>query len=188
MSVRESLLALLAAGPKHGYQLKSEFEARTAGVWALNIGQVYSTLERLERDGMVIGGSADAEGRRAFSLTDAGQGALTEFLLHSSSDDTPSRDGLMLKVLMAIDTPGVNALEVISAERTARMASLQAKRRALRDANVNGDLSKRLAYDALIATTESELRWLDICEERLVHRAAPDHLPTSSPDESKDRS
>ncbi len=170
MSVRESLLALLAAGPRHGYQLKSEFEGRTAGVWTLNIGQVYSTLERLERDGLVSAGEADAEGRRAYSLTDPGREVLDTFLTRPSGDETPSRDGLMLKILIAIDTPGADPLALISAERGARMASLQGRRRALRDANVNGDLAARLAFDALIATTESELRWLDICEERLTAR------------------
>ncbi len=53
MSVRHSLLALLEEGPRYGYQLRSEFEHRTAAAWPLNVGQVYSTLARLERDGLV---------------------------------------------------------------------------------------------------------------------------------------
>lgn len=168
MSVRESLLALLASGPRHGYQLRTEFEERTAGIWPLNIGQVYSTLERLERDGMVVGGEADAEGRRAFDLTPAGREELTRFLLAPSDGETPARDELMLKVLIAIETDGVDALDVIQAERGARMGSLQARRRAHREAGVNGELAAGLAFDALITRTESELRWLDICEERIL--------------------
>jgi DNA-binding PadR family transcriptional regulator len=170
VSVRESLLALLASGPRHGYQLKSEFEARTAGVWALNIGQVYSTLERLERDGLVVGCDADAEGRRAFDLTAAGRDELDRYLRTPGGDEAPTRDGLMMKVLIAVDTEGVDSLQVIQAERAARMGTLQARRRDLREANVNGELAKRLAFDALIATTESELRWLDMCEERILDR------------------
>lgn len=168
MSVRESLLALLASGPRHGYQLRAEFEERTAGIWPLNIGQVYSTLERLERDGLVAGGEADGEGRRDFTLTATGREELVRFLLEPGGEDVPSRDGLMLKVLIAIETEGVDPLQVIQTERSSRMGALQVRRRAHRDAGVNGDLAAGLAFDALISRTESELRWLDICEERIL--------------------
>ena len=53
MSVRHALLALLSEGPKYGLQLRQEFEAKTGEVWPLNVGQVYTTLQRLERDGLV---------------------------------------------------------------------------------------------------------------------------------------
>src|SRR5271168_1957326 len=53
MSVRHALLALLSEGPKYGLQLREEFEANTGQVWPLNVGQVYTTLQRLERDGLV---------------------------------------------------------------------------------------------------------------------------------------
>ena len=57
MTVRHALLALLSEGPKYGLQLRQEFEARTGGVWPLNVGQVYTTLQRLERDGQVVAAS-----------------------------------------------------------------------------------------------------------------------------------
>ena len=63
MSVRHALLALLSEGPKYGLQLREEFEARTGEVWPLNVGQVYTTLQRLERDGLVE--SDDDEARTA---------------------------------------------------------------------------------------------------------------------------
>lgn len=179
MSVRDSLLALLASGPRHGYQLRSEFEARTAGIWPLNIGQVYSTLERLERDGMVASGEADGDGRRAFGLTPTGREELTRFLLEPGGEDVPTRDGLMLKVLIAIDTEGIDALQVVQAERSARMGALQGRRRAHRDADLNGDMAAGLAFDALITRTESELRWLDICEERILARRRTPDPPTN---------
>ena len=50
MSIRHALLALLSEGPKYGLQLRQEFEAGTGEVWPLNVGQVYTTLQRLERD------------------------------------------------------------------------------------------------------------------------------------------
>lgn len=171
MSIRESLLALLAAGPRHGYQLRGEFEAATGGVWPLNVGQVYTTLERLERDGLVQGGDPDGEGRRSFELTPAGRAAIDGFMMTPGGRDAPSRDGLMMKVLIALAAPGVDALEVIRAERSARMAVLQERRRGSREAGLNGALAPRLALDALVTLTESELRWLDLCEERILAAA-----------------
>ena len=69
MSVRHALLALLSEGPKYGLQLRQEFEARTGEVWPLNVGQVYTTLQRLERDGLVESDDADAEGPRRDSTS-----------------------------------------------------------------------------------------------------------------------
>ena len=74
MAVREGLLALLNEGPRHGYQLKTEFEAATGGVWPLNVGQVYTTLDRLERDGLV--GIAESGGQKVYSITSDGVAAL----------------------------------------------------------------------------------------------------------------
>ncbi|MDH4147522.1 MAG: PadR family transcriptional regulator, partial [Acidimicrobiia bacterium] len=54
MSIRHGLLALLSEGPKYGAQLRTEFEERTGATWPLNVGQVYTTLSRLERDGLVV--------------------------------------------------------------------------------------------------------------------------------------
>ena len=64
MSVRYGLLALLDAGPRHGYNLKTAFERRTGGSWALNIGQVYTTIQRLERDALVESICAADDDRR----------------------------------------------------------------------------------------------------------------------------
>ena len=73
MGVREGLLALLDREPAHGYQLKTGFEAATGGVWSLNVGQVYATLERLERDGLVASDDADeVTGKRSYRITTAG--------------------------------------------------------------------------------------------------------------------
>ena len=102
MAVREGLLALLREGPRHGYQLKTEFESATGGVWPLNIGQVYTTLDRLERDGLVE--LHEAVGvQKTYMITRSGVAALGEWWQTVPSDDPPPRDELMLKVLMAVD-------------------------------------------------------------------------------------
>ena len=87
MSIRHGLLALLERGPSHGYQLRAEFDAATGATWPLNVGQVYTTLDRLERDGLVAqDGEPDADGRIAYRITDAGRAGAdaTGFALRSA--------------------------------------------------------------------------------------------------------
>ena len=77
MSVRHALLALLSEGPKYGMQLKEEYEGATGDAWPLNVGQVYTTLQRLERDGLVESNDAgDDERQRDYRITARGQGEL----------------------------------------------------------------------------------------------------------------
>ena len=70
MSVRHALLALLSEGPKYGLQLRQEFEARTGEVWPLNVGQVYTTLQRLERDGLVTSDDGDDGPQKGYRITE----------------------------------------------------------------------------------------------------------------------
>src|SRR6185436_16292004 len=102
MSVRYGLLALLAEAPTHGYQLKTAFERRTGGSWLLNIGQVYTTLQRLERDGLVeeIPGDAN-EDRRDFRITATGRRQLEGWFTTPVMPEGPARDELTIKVLLA---------------------------------------------------------------------------------------
>ncbi|MCK9904524.1 PadR family transcriptional regulator [Parafrankia colletiae] len=78
MSVRNGLLALLAERPMYGYQLRAEFETRTGSTWPLNIGQVYTTLRRLERDGLVTGDRAPSRADAAAPDTPAAEGPAAE--------------------------------------------------------------------------------------------------------------
>ena len=168
MAVREGLLALLSTGSRHGYQLKTGFEAATGGLWPLNVGQVYTTLERLERDGLVA--SSDADGQNRYELTYAGHGELGAWWGAVAFDEPPPRDELMLKVLMAIDHGGAHALEVITAQRTALTVLLQRRRRA---AGAADNLVATLAHDALVVRAEADLRWLDLCEARVRAASQP---------------
>jgi DNA-binding PadR family transcriptional regulator len=175
MGVREGLLALLDGEPRYGYQLKTAFEASTGGVWALNIGQVYTTLDRLARDGRVEVGPGDDAGRRTYSITEAGRSELARWLGASPADAPPPRDELLLKVLLALGTPNVDAREIIQAQRTGIVEALQAHRRRLRAEALGDDgLVGRLVVDALVLRLEADLRWLDLCEERLIAQAGPE--------------
>ena len=117
MSVRHALLALLSEGPTYGLQLREEFEARTGEVWPLNVGQVYTTLQRLERDGLVESEGADDGPQNVFQITETGTAELARWL-HTPPDlSAPPRDELVMKVLMAIRLPGTDVDEVIQTHR-----------------------------------------------------------------------
>ena len=118
MSVRHALLALLSEGPKYGLQLREEFEARTGEVWPLNVGQVYTTLQRLERDGLVESdGDAQDGPQKGFRITPAGAEELTGWLRTPSDMSSPPRDELVMKVLVALRVPGTDARDVIQVHR-----------------------------------------------------------------------
>src|ERR1700739_2735142 len=118
MSVRHALLALLSEGPKYGLQLREEFEARTGEVWPLNIGQVYTTLQRLERDGLIESdGTGDEGPQKGFRLTAAGGGDLGTWLRTPPDLSLPPRDELVIKVLVALRLPGTSAHDVMQAHR-----------------------------------------------------------------------
>ncbi len=179
MAVREGLLSLLAEGPRRGNQLKTGFEAATGGIWPLNVGQVYTTLDRLERDGLVA--TREADGQKTYELTAEGVAALGEWWQALPVDEPPPRDELMLKVLMAVEVGRDHALTVVTQHRTALLGLLQHHRRSRPrtpgGAVVEGEaLAAALVTDALVARAEADLRWLDACEARLVA------LPASTPD------
>jgi DNA-binding PadR family transcriptional regulator len=172
MPVREGLLALLADGPRNGHQLKVEFEATTGGIWPLNVGQVYTTLDRLARDGLVArshGNGNDEAGGKRYELTSSGREALAAWWELVPADEPPPRDELMLKVLFAATRGTGHAIDVITEQRTALLALLQTHRRASRVGGSDG-LVATMVRDALIVRAEADLRWLDLCEARLTAR------------------
>jgi DNA-binding PadR family transcriptional regulator len=186
VSVRLGLLALLDQSDMYGYQLKAEYEARTGGVWPLNIGQVYSTLDRLERDRLVAtvehpANGADTAGGREqkyYAITRAGRDALAEWFEETAGDDPPPRDELLAKVLLALAGGRDQALAVVTRQRTALTGALAARRRQVRAQRPASrgraeppDLASELVADALITRAEADLRWLDLCEARLVRLA-----------------
>ncbi|HEV7526264.1 MAG TPA: helix-turn-helix transcriptional regulator [Acidimicrobiia bacterium] len=171
MSVREGLLALLAEQPRNGHQLKVEFEAATGAVWPLNVGQVYTTLERLERDGFVARSNRDdTTAQKQYELTPAGREELAGWWSLIPADEPPPRDELMLKVLFAIGQGHEHALGVVTAHRTALLSLLQQRRREQRAATPDPDLATAMVRDALVVRAEADLRWLDLCEAHLSRR------------------
>ena len=175
MSVRNALLALLEQGPRYGYQLRAEFEHRTGGTWPLNVGQVYTTLSRLERDGLVAGQGADGEGHVMYAVTDAGRDEVVSWFTSPVPRTQPPREELAIKLALAVSVPGVDVGTVIQQQRSATMAALQDYTRLKRRPTGQGseELAWGLVLDSLVFTAEAEIRWLDHCEARL-RRAAYD--------------
>jgi DNA-binding PadR family transcriptional regulator len=167
MSVRHALLALLSERPKYGLQLREEFEARTGEVWPLNVGQVYTTLQRLERDGFV---QSDGEGedgpQKGFRITAEGEQELAAWLRTPPDLSSPPRDELVIKVLIALRMPGTDVFEVIQAHRRYLMQLMQQWTRIKEDAAAD-DLNLALAVDAELFRLDSVIRWLDTADGRL---------------------
>ncbi|MEV7090225.1 PadR family transcriptional regulator [Streptomyces sp. NPDC093085] len=176
MSIRHGLLALLEQGPRYGSQLRTEFESRTGSTWPLNVGQVYTTLARLERDGMVVQDGEDAAGHALYAITDAGHAELGAWYRTPVDRASPPRDELAIKLAMAVGAAGVDIREVIQAQRHHTVKAMQdytrLKTRALDPAPADRDeVAWLLVLEQLIFQTEAEARWLDHCEARLIRLA-----------------
>jgi DNA-binding PadR family transcriptional regulator len=172
VSVRHALLALLSEGPKYGLRLREEFEARTGEVWPLNVGQVYTTLQRLERDGLVESdGTAQDGPQKIFRITAEGQQELSAWLRTPPDLSAPPRDELVMKVLVAIRVPGTNVPDVIQVHRRYLVELMQQWTR-IKEAEAGSDLSLALVVDAELFRLDSVIRWLDAADGRIKRSAA----------------
>ena len=183
MSVRHALLALLSEGPKYGLQLREEFEERTGEVWPLNEGQVYTTLQRLERDGLVESDDTEATGpQKGFQITAAGERELAGWLRTPPDLASPPRDELVMKVLVAVRLPGTDVHEVIQVHRRYLVELMQQWTRIKED-EAEFDLGLALVIDAELFRLDAVIRWLDTADGRLKRaateppRAAPAAMP-----------
>ncbi|WP_329118568.1 PadR family transcriptional regulator [Streptomyces sp. NBC_01353] len=177
MSIRHGLLALLERGPRYGSQLRTEFESRTGSTWPLNVGQVYTTLNRLERDGMVAQGGEDDAGHALYAITDSGRAELKKWFEKPVDRTSPARDELAIKLAMAVGAPGVDIRAVIQSQRRHTVKAMQdytrLKAQALAalesgESRERDDVAWLLVLEQLIFQTEAEARWLDHCEARLI--------------------
>jgi DNA-binding PadR family transcriptional regulator len=178
MSIRHALLALLSEGPKYGLQLREEFEARTGEVWPLNVGQVYTTLQRLERDGLVESdGSGDEGPQKGFRITGAGAAELAGWLRTPPDLSSPPRDELVMKVLVATNVPGTDVHEVIQAHRRYLVQLMQQWTR-IKEEEAGADLNLALVVDAELFRLDAVVRWLDAADGRLKRAAADPAAPS----------
>ena len=175
MGLREGLLCLLAGGESHGYELKSELESTSGDIWRVNVGQVYTTLQRLERDGLVVNSTTTTDGGRViYALTNEGRAAAKEWMAEPVDLAVAGRDEISLKVLMAIRSGVEDPRRVVERQRGSTMGLLQ-DYTVLKAADGNDDMAWLLHLDRLILSAEAELKWLDRVENRL------DALPLTGP-------
>jgi DNA-binding PadR family transcriptional regulator len=162
------LLGLLDAEPRYGYELKAVFEGFLGGTWPLNIGQVYTTLTRLERDGLVEASVVPqdaAPDRKVFALTTAGKAELDRWASEPERGPVRLRDELFLKVAVRSITDGAAAAELIHAQRAAHLDALAEMTRLQRDPGLHP--STALLLEGAMFRLEADLRWLEVAESRL---------------------
>lgn len=170
MSVKHAILGLLAGKPLHGYELKSGFDDLVP-TSAMNVGQVYTTLDRLSRDRLVtheVVNQAERPDKKVYALTDDGRKELKEWLATPSGLDLDLRNETFLKLMLARRLRGADPLKVLAVERRACFDRLheatQAQAKAERD---NTSLPGRLLLDLAVLRLTAFLKWLDHCEEKL---------------------
>jgi DNA-binding PadR family transcriptional regulator len=165
----------------YGLQLQQEFEARTGEVWPLNVGQVYTTLQRLERDGLVESDETDGEGpQKDFRITPAGSHELGDWLRTPPDSAIPPRDELVIKVLVGLRLPGVDIHDIVQAHRRHLVETMQ-RFTHLKAEAPDHDIGLMLVVDAEIFRLEGILRWLDAADARLARFASSgaDEIPVS---------
>ena len=173
MSIGYVLLGVLAAGPAHGYELKREHDQRFPSAKPLAFGQVYATLARLERDGLVeAAGSTRGGGpeRTAYALTAAGEQALAAWLAEPEPAGPYPADDLVRKTVTALRTGG-DATAYLERQRRTHLARMRELLDLQDDAT---DTSARIAVDHVISHLDADLRWLETAADRMAReRQAP---------------
>lgn len=184
MSVRFGLMALLAEEPAYGAQLKAGFERRTGGTWPVNVGQVYTTLDRLQRDGFVWADEPDSEGRIRYRLTVSGEGEVARWWSTPVERANTPREELLIKLAIAITSPGVDGAAVAQAQRSATMRRLQQLTRLKQSIDPTADLAWLMVLEHQLFAAEAELRWLDQVEASVARYGRP--VPASGVGERAD--
>ena len=173
VSVRHALLALLSEGPKHGLLLQQEFEERTGEVWPLNVGQVYITLQRLERDGLVESDDGPKSGpQKKYSITSSGSTELDGWLRTPAGDVPPPRDELVIKVLISLRVPGADVHDIVQSHRR-HMIELMQRYSHLKMEAAEDDVGLALVADAELFRLDGVVRWLDAADTRLRLHSPP---------------
>ncbi|MFT2692938.1 helix-turn-helix transcriptional regulator [Clavibacter zhangzhiyongii] len=169
MSVRHALLAVLTEGTCYGYQLRTEFSRRTGTAVPLNVGQIYNTLDRLERDGLVVKGATDEAGHVPYTITEAGSAEVTAWL-GGAVAEVGGRDELLVKVALALSLPGADAGEVVRIQRASSQDEAAALARIREELEADADdvpLERLLAVEAQEAQVAARLAFLDAAERRI---------------------
>jgi DNA-binding PadR family transcriptional regulator len=172
MSLKFGILGLLAEQELHGYELKTRFEALFAGTWEVNFGQVYTTLQRLERDGLVEPADDRGDrGRLPYRLTAAGRAALEAWLEQPEAEPQQLREAVHLKLLLTGRLANGNLAGLLARQRRTYLQRLKDLADLERRAREEGRDDLLLVVKGAILHTDADLKWVDACEEELGDRA-----------------
>ena len=171
MSIKHAILGLLADGPLHGYELKTAYEENLVPASQLNYGQVYTTLERLGRDGLVaheVVSQTERPDKKVYALTAEGRKELHGWLESPARLDLDLRNETFLKLILARRLSDANPLEVLAVERRSCFARLHEVTQTKACAQLErASLQTILLLDLAILRLEAFLKWLEHCEEVL---------------------
>ncbi|MCM6775365.1 PadR family transcriptional regulator [Nocardia sp. CDC159] len=170
MSIGHTLLGLLEPGPRHGYDLKKAYDERFGHDRPLHYGQVYSTLSRLLRNGLVdVAGVEAGEGpdRKRYTITDAGVTDVEQWLATAEDPQPYLQNTLYTKIVLAL-LSGRDATGVLDAQRARHLKLM----RTLTRRKTKGDLADQLICDHALFHLEADLRWLELTAARLDELAA----------------
>jgi DNA-binding PadR family transcriptional regulator len=178
MSVKHGILAVLDRRSMHGYDLRRDLEEELGPAWAVNFGQIYTTLERLVRDGLVVQSetvsTADAPDRKLYTVTPAGRAELHRWFLSADDDAETGRDELHAKIVLGL-TGDIDVQQVIQAQRKGQLRRIGLLTKRKEELDPELDLASVLQIDFSIAKSEAIVRWLDNAETRIsrVAESAP---------------
>lgn len=165
MAMGQTLLGLLESQPRHGYDLKRAYDETFGHGRTVHYGQIYSTLARLLRNGLVeVDGVEPGEGpeRKRYAITEAGITDVERWLAHPEKPDLYLQNTLYSKVVLALLT-GRGAAEILDVQRAEHLRMM----RELTRRKTGGDLSDQLICDHALFHLEADLRWLELTAARL---------------------
>jgi DNA-binding PadR family transcriptional regulator len=166
VSLKFGILGLLADQPLHGYDVKARFEDLLGGSWAVNIGQVYTTLQRLERDGLVEAAEPRGDrGKLPYRLTEAGQAALEAWLREPESEPQQLREAIYVKLLLGARLANGVLPRLLASQRRVYLQRLKDLTELEKRSRARGRDDLVLLYKGAILHTEADLKWVDACAE-----------------------
>lgn len=170
MSLKFGILGLLAEEPMHGYEVKARFEEMLGRTWEVNIGQVYSTLQRLERDNLVeAAGERGDRGRLAYQLTANGRQLLAQWLAEPEAEPQQLHDDLFVKLMLIRRLANGNLEGLIARQRRVYLQRLRDLSDLERRARAEQRPDLLLLIKGAVIHTEADIKWLDACLEEMTH-------------------
>jgi DNA-binding PadR family transcriptional regulator len=179
MSLKFGILGLMAEEPLHGYEIKSRFESLLGGAWEVNIGQIYATLQRLERDGLIstVGERGD-RGKLAYQLTERGSQEFATWLGQPEAVPSLLHEDFSVKLLLLRRLASDDLATLLNKQRRMQLQHLRDLAAMERGARDDGRADLALIIKGAILHTEADIAWLDLC----LDEVAAAHPPKAAPE------